>query len=100
VITVKVATLVTNAENTRNVTASVLDRRGITIRANYTNVGPKANTSSPISDLARSRVMCQIAPSCLNQVYQPSVSSSQIHLAIAFSMRPTSVGLRVKPGMR
>ncbi len=50
--------------------------------------------------LERSAVICQIDTSRLNQVCHPSVSSSQIHRAVAFIMSPTSVGFRVKPGMR
>lgn len=96
----KVAPLVRNTENRSNVTTSVLDRCGITINENYTDVRSKANNSSNIFGLERSGVMCQIETSRLNQVCHPSVSSSQLHLAIAFTMSPTSVGFRVKPGMR
>jgi hypothetical protein len=50
--------------------------------------------------MPRSGIMCQIETSRLNQVCHPSVSSNRAHLIVALIRSPTSVGFRVKPGMR
>lgn len=71
-------------------------------RTNRDNFGTNGAGLKRRPQSARSHLPTTIQEARLrvNQVCQPSVSSSQIHLAIAFTMSPTSVGFRVKPGMR